>query len=117
MSGFAHFARDAEDLEHEIAKLGIALGIDWDDEASVRRYAREALDCTPDCNLDKLHSADLRERWTAELYALSMLMLRTMQESAEQGIHTHGGPIWKAFGRALIVEAERREHEAASSGP
>lgn len=107
MSGFEHFARDAEDLEREIVKRGIALGIDWSDQARLREYAQEALNCTPECNWDMLHSPDRQERMRAELYALSVLMLRTMTESAELGIHTHGGPAWKAFGRALIEASER----------
>lgn len=111
MSGFAHFARDAEELEREIVRRGIAIGIDWDDAASLRRYAREALQCTPECNLAKLHSLDPRERALAQLYALSILMLLTMKESAEEGIHTHGGPAWKAFGKALIEESERLGQE------
>ena len=32
-------------------------------------------------------------------------MLRTMQESAEEGVLTHGGPAWKAFARALWAES------------
>ena len=28
-------------------------------------------------------------------------MLVNMRQSAEIGVHTHGGPAWKAFGRAL----------------
>lgn len=112
MSGFAHFARDAEELEREIVRRGIAIGIDWDDAASLRRYAREALQCTPECNLAKLHSLDPRERALAQLYALSILMLLTMKESAEEGIHTHGGPAWKAFGKALIEESERLKQES-----
>ena len=107
MSGFGHFARDALELEREILKRGIALKIDWDDKPALQRYAHEALTCSPDCNWDKLHAKDPRERMLAELYALSNLMLQTMRESAEQGEHTHGGPVWKAFGRALIEEADR----------
>lgn len=107
MSGFGHFSRDAEELEREILKRGIALRIDWEDKAALRRYAHEALTCTPDCNWEKLHAPDSRERMLAELYALAILMLRTMEQSAEQGSLTHGGPVWKAFGRALIEESER----------
>lgn len=112
MSGFGHFARDAEDLEREIVRRGIALGIDWDDAAGLRHYARDALQRSPEFNLDKLHSPDPRQKMLVELYALSILMLRTMKESAEQGVHTHGGPVWKAFGKALIEESERLRHEA-----
>ncbi len=106
MSGFGHFARDAEELEREIVKRGILLGIDWNDHAALRALAREALECDPACSLAALRDPDRQRRARAELFALAELMLRTMQQSAEIGVHTHGGPAWKAFGRALIEEAE-----------
>ena len=40
-------------------------------------------------------------------------MLLTMKQSAEVGVHTHGGPTWKAFGRALMEEYEARRTGAA----
>ena len=88
MSGFSHFARNALELEREIVKRGIVIGIDWDDRARLRELAREALSCTP------------------------------MRQSAQVGVLTSGGPVWKAFGRALYEESERlrlaREDEAGS---
>lgn len=106
MNGIRHFARDAEALEHEIFKLGIFLGIDWDDHVAVRALAREALNRDHARSHAAPHDMDRKHRATEELFALSELMLRTMTESAEVGIHTHGGPTWKAFGRALIEESE-----------
>jgi hypothetical protein len=47
-------------------------------------------------------------RARGELFALGVLMLRTMQGSAGIGYQTHGGPAWKAFGRALIEEQAAR---------
>ena len=32
MSGFGHYARTADELEREIYKRGLALGLDWDDQ-------------------------------------------------------------------------------------
>ncbi|THF62960.1 hypothetical protein E6C76_17005 [Pseudothauera nasutitermitis] len=105
MSGFGHFSRDAEELEREIVKRGIVLGIDWDDAAALRALAREALTRASEDNLQALRGQDLGARTKAELFALAELMLRTMRQSAEFGVHTHGGPAWKALGRALIEEA------------
>jgi hypothetical protein len=36
-------------------------------------------------------------------------MLKTMEESAIVGIESHGGPVWKAFSRALWTEANRNK--------
>ena len=39
MSGFGHYARTADELEREIVKRGIAIGLDWDDAARLRELA------------------------------------------------------------------------------
>jgi len=105
MSGFEHFSRDALELEREILKRGILLGLDWSDRAALRQLAREALDGGAEHTRSLLRDPDPKLRARGELFAFGVLMLRTMQESAETGLHTHGGPAWKAFGRALIEEA------------
>ena len=101
MSGFGHYSRTADELEREILKRGIAIGIDWDDPSRMRDLARRALSCTPTCMMKLLRSPIRQEKLTGELFALSELMLVNMRQSAETGVHTHGGPAWKAFGRAL----------------
>jgi len=116
MSGFEHYARDAEELEHEIAKLGVALGIDWDYQSAVRALAREALQGGAAHIENLVRSADPPQRAKGELFALGVMMLRTMETSAEQGIHTHGGPCWKAFGRALIEEANAARTPSKDDG-
>lgn len=105
MSGFEHFARDAIELEREILKRGILLGLDWSDKTALRRLAREALDGGAEHTRALLRDPDPQLKARGELFAFGVLMLRTMQESAETGLHTHGGPAWKAFGSALIEEA------------
>lgn len=106
MSGFEHFARDAFELEREILKRGMLLKLDWDDAATMRTLAREALQGGSDHTQALLADPDARLRARGELFALGVLMLRVMEESADTGVHTHGGPAWKAFGRALILEAQ-----------
>ncbi|KON81357.1 hypothetical protein PA01_06825 [Azoarcus sp. PA01] len=107
MSGFEHFARDALELEREILKRGILLGLDWSDAAAMRQLAREALEGGAEHTNALLRAPDPQLKARGELFALAVLMLRTMTESAETGLHTHGGPAWKAFGRALIEESGR----------
>ncbi|MCX7171601.1 MAG: hypothetical protein NTY41_15305, partial [Proteobacteria bacterium] len=43
MPEFENYSREAAEIEREIARKGIVLGIDWDDDAQVRALAREAL--------------------------------------------------------------------------
>ncbi len=104
MSGFGHYSRTADELEREILKRGIAIGIDWDDPSRMRDLARRALSCTPTCMMKLLRSPQRQDKLTGELFALSELMLQNMRQSAEIGFETHGGPAWKAFGRALNEE-------------
>ena len=101
MSGFGHYARTADELEREIMKRGIAIGVDWEDAVRLRELAKQALSCTSNCMMKLLRSPIRQEKLTGELFALSELMLVNMRQSAEIGVHTHGGPVWKAFGRAL----------------
>lgn len=107
MSGFENFSRQAQEIEREIIRKGIALGIDWDDALTIQLLARDALACKPaelDCDHD---SPPDHARY--ELFGLIHLMLQVMAESAGQGIETHGGPAWKALARALWAEHERRQ--------
>jgi hypothetical protein len=105
VSGFEHFAEDAVELERELLKRGIVLDLDWADATALRRLACEALRGGAGHLNALLRDPSPKLRAKGELFALAVLMLRVMQESAETGLHTHGGPAWKAFGRALIEEA------------
>jgi hypothetical protein len=99
MSVFENYGREASDLEREITRKGIALGIDWNDAAAVDELARAALDFKPGAHAYPHDNP--RERARQELFGLAQLMLQVMTESAEEKMLTHGGPVWKIFGRAL----------------
>lgn len=99
MSGFENFSRQAAQLELEIERKGIALGIDWNDAAAVDALARDALAYRAGHHAHP-HD-DIRQYARAELFGLAHLMLQVMKESALENIETHGGPVWKALGGAL----------------
>lgn len=110
MSGFENYAGEAVQLEREIERKGVILGIDWNDAAQVRELARQALDCKlgeAGCRSD-----DPRDRSRIELFGLAQLMLTVMKESASADIHTHGGAAWKAFAHALWKEHDLRQGAA-----
>ena len=86
MSGFGHYARTADELEREIVKRGIAIGLDWQDSARLRALAHQALSCNSGCVLKLLRSPVRQEKLTGELFALSELMLVNMRQSAETGV-------------------------------
>ncbi len=106
MAGFENFAAEAGRLELELQRKAVILRIDWNDTARLRLLARDALNCRlglPGCAHD-----DPEQAARLELFAIAHLMLQVMEESAENDIHTHGGPAWKAFARALWAEYEAR---------
>jgi len=110
MSGFENYARNTSEIEHEIERKGIVLGIDWSDEVQVRALAREALDHhANDVRINVSAPVDHRLLAKLELFGLAGIMLRTMEESAVQGFESHGGEAWKVFAKALWTEAELRQ--------
>ncbi len=107
------FRSHGDEIGHRIGVLGIALGIDWDNEAEVRSLAQEALDHHPltvsSVGSHSGHIALLK----VELFGLAALMLKTMKESADRGFLTHGDSRWKTFAKALWLEHDRREMKAS----
>lgn len=106
MPVFENYAEEARRIEQEIARYGVALGIDWEDSIAVRALAREALAYHP----SETSPGDLEFRTKVELFGLAQLMLHIMAESADENIETHGGPVWKALGRALWLESGQADY-------
>jgi hypothetical protein len=123
---FEHYAEEAGRIEREIARHGIVLGIDWADGVAVRTLAREALAYHPGEDGKVSHGDTPEWRTKLELFGLAQLMLKVMAESAADNIETHGGDVWKAFGRALWLESglgdytdrvgDRNSRSASSAG-
>ncbi len=106
MSGFENYSEEARQIELELERKGIALGIDWDDAVAVEALARDALDFKPSTH--RINSNDLQERVRFEIFGLAELMLKVMAESANDQVITHGGRVWKVFGRALWRQWQAR---------
>jgi hypothetical protein len=107
VAGFENYAENAKEIELEIVRKGIVLGIDWTDDAQVRALAREALNhAADDIKLAGASPVDYRLMAKVDLFGLAAIMLRTMEESAGAGIESHGGVAWKAFAKALWAEAK-----------
>lgn len=110
MSGFENYAGNTKDIELQIERKGVALGIDWNNEAQVRNLAREALDpATRDIHVSTSAPVDYQLMAKLELFGLAAIMLRTMEESANSGVECHGGVAWKAFAKALWAEVNYRK--------
>lgn len=110
MSGFENYAKDTTEIEREIERKGIILGINWADAAQVRLLAREALEhLQEEVKISASNPLDFNQLAKVDLFGLAGLMLKTMTESANYGIESHGGDAWKAFAKALWAEAERHK--------
>lgn len=110
MAGFEHYAQDANEIEQQIVRKGVVLGIDWSDEVQVRALAREALDhSAEDIKRASASPVDYKLLAKVDLFGLAALMLKTMEESAAVGFQSHGGVAWKAFAKALWAEAALRK--------
>jgi hypothetical protein len=110
MAGFENYERDTREIEREIERKGIILGIDWQNQVQVRTLAREALEhSADDARLVATKPVDYKLLAKVDLFGLAGLMLKTMEESAGLGIESHGGDAWKAFARALWTEAQLRK--------
>jgi hypothetical protein len=94
------------EIEVEIERMGIALGIDWNDEFQVRQLAKEALEHAQEAMSLYTHDLnDYHQKAKVTLFGLAAMMMDIMAKSAGKGIHTHGGTAWKAFSRALMRES------------
>ena len=106
MPAFENYSREAEEIEREIARRGLVLGIDWDDEVQVHALAREALEYRDEQRTTvEGRGRDAKALAKIEIFGLAQLMLSVMRQSAAEGMFTHGGTVWKAFARALWQEA------------
>jgi len=104
---------DGNELELQIERTCIALGLDFHDDYQVRMFARDVLQ-----NIDRLRKAaregDMEARIKVELYGLAMLMHKT--NSATFGSNylnqfakvTEHQSAWAAIAQALWNELEAR---------
>ena len=84
MSLFENYVRETQQIELEIERKGVALGLDWDNELQIREIARKAL-AGPQKEVSvAFHNLSWNDRAMLELFALSQLMLTVMQLAEPQ---------------------------------
>jgi hypothetical protein len=90
-------------IETELMRHMIALGIDWHDEAAMARLASECKTFGP-ANATAAYTSNDRQQITrAELFGLVSIMIRTMESAALDKRDVHGGEVWKALGKHLYT--------------
>lgn len=106
MSGFEHYPQEIRALELALERMGVALGIDWSDDAQVRALAREALSGEGERTMAAAAKGERAALARAELFGLAALMTKSLQESADEGVASAGGPAWRSFSSALLDELD-----------
>lgn len=104
MQSLTHLWQDVQEIELEIIRKGVAINMDWNDPIQVTLLAREALAYHRNHRkFDEPHLAVRHPGDSArqELFGLAGLMLKTMEQTATDGVEAHGGSVWKTFARAL----------------
>lgn len=104
---------EGNELELQIERTCIALGLDFHDEYQVRMFARDVLQ-----NIDRLRKAaregDMQARIKVELYGLAMLMHKTNSVTFGSGYLNQFAKVtehqsaWAAIAQALWSELEAR---------
>lgn len=88
-------------IELELQRHMVALGLDWHDTAAMAQLAMECKTFGPANAKAAYASHDQRQITKAEIFALTSVMIRTMESAARDGRDVHGGEVWKAFARHL----------------
>lgn len=76
----------------------VALGLDWHDEAAMTQLSTECKAFDP---ASAQAADDRRQRTKAEIFALVSIMIKTMEEAANENRDVHGGEVWKVFAKHL----------------
>ena len=92
---------EVSNIESEMSRYLMALGVDWHDAASMSQLAMECRAFGPTQAQAAYASHDPTQINKAKLFALVAMMMRTMESAAHDDRDVHGGEVWKAFGKHL----------------
>jgi hypothetical protein len=99
MSQTENHWKEVSEIETEITRLMIALGLDWHNEFDMMQLANECKTYGPTNAQAAYASHDRQSITRAELFGLISIMIRTMESAAREGRIVHGGEVWKALGK------------------
>ena len=109
MPEFEDNAAEARQIEQEIIRKGVVLGIDWNNAGAVNSLTKQAL-ARHDETLPLGVSLSSPEGMAKmELFGLAQVVLKILKQSADDNMFTHGGPVWKAFAQSLWAEYKSRQ--------
>ena len=94
---------EVANIEIEIQRYMMALGLDWHDEAAMSQLAAECKIFGPSNAQAAYASNDQMLITKAKLFGLVSMMIQTMKSAALDNRDVHGGEVWKAFGKHLYI--------------
>lgn len=97
-----HWAEVAN-IEIELQRYMIVLGMDWHDTFAMSQLAAECKNFGPDNAKAAYATHDQRLITKAKLFGLVSMMLQTMESAALDNRDVHGGEVWKAFAKHLYT--------------
>ncbi len=103
MSHVEHHRGEVKQIEAELMRKMIALGLGWHDREAMMKLASECKVFFPADAQAAYASHDRRLIIKAELFALASLMIHTMERAALDEHEGHGGEVWKAFSKHLYT--------------
>ena len=101
MSQIENHHDEVSEIETQMMRHMIALGLDWHNEAVMVQLAAECKAFGPGQASAAYASHDRTQKTKAELFVLASLMLKTMENAAGDNRFVHAGEVWKAFGKHL----------------
>jgi len=103
MSQIENHWDEVSQIEIQIMRHMMALGLDWHDEAAMTLLASECKIFGP-ANAQAAYASNEQKLITkAELFGLVSVMIRTMENAARENRDVHGGEVWKALGKHLYT--------------
>jgi hypothetical protein len=103
MSQTENHWEEVSQIETELTRYLIALGINWHDDAAMSQLVSECKVFGPSNAQAAYASKDRRNISKAALFGLISVMFRTMESAARDKRDVHGGQVWKAFGKHLYA--------------
>jgi hypothetical protein len=94
---------EVANIEIELQRYMMALGLDWHDEFAMSQLAAECKNFGPSNAKAAYASNDQFLITKAKLFGLVSMMLHTMESAAQDNRDVHGGEVWKAFGKYLYT--------------
>lgn len=103
MSQIENHWDEVAQIETQLMRKMIALGLDWKDPTTMRQLASECKVFGP-ADVESAYSSKDQGRITrAEIFSLASLMMQTMENATLESREVHGGEVWKAFARHLYT--------------